>query len=391
MYLNKGESDQILQSFLFICLFVVVFKLLFIIPIGLLEENVTKILKPPAHKIINASTAGKIKEMKNKPPRSPSPTKSNESSIAINQLNQELQQLMIEGKQDKGAQRVSPTKKISPLSQQTGHEGTPYNRAGTRKFVSKAERRRSSEGLPEEVSYLLPDYADSLYERMAPSPHAPVEPSNKRPTVETIAESQTVSSVSYSAVLKGVSQETTKPGAAKTKESQSKTFSRPPPGFPPLPTHGGDTKMHMTVLGNKSKTKTPGPSNSTPRNNTPTRADASMNWRNDGRQEPRNQTSIQPVNPSPSGQGVKWRSYDDTVSQTESKAPPMSGASSDASSQRGETPQEDQASVKSDESNEPPPIVQPHRVFGPGGLKACVICGSKEHLRCNDRSKMFMD
>lgn len=88
---------------------------------------------------------------------------------------------------------------------------------------------------------------------------------------------------------------------------------------------------------------------------------------------------------------MNWRSFDDTFSQTENKAPPMSGDSIDTSSQRGEAPQEDQASVKSDESNEPPPIIQPHRAFGPGGLKSCVICGSRDHLRCNDRSKMFMD
>lgn len=357
---------------------------------GLPEENGKKISKPPAHQTIDAPSDGKNKEVKNEVPRSPSPSKSNEGGIAITQLNQELQQLMIEGNQDKGGQKISPTRKISPVSQQTGHEGTPYSRVGPRKFFSRAERRRSSEGLPEDLPYLLPDYADSLYERMAPSPRAPVEPVNKRPTVGKSSESQTTSSVSYSSVLKGVSQEATKSGPAKAKEGQSKTFSRPPPGFPPLPTHGGDTKMHMTVLGNKSKTKALGPSSSTPRNNTPNRADASMNWRNDSRQEPPNQTAMRPINP-PSGQGVNWRSFDDTFSQTESKAPQMSGDSIDTSSQRGEAPQEDQASVKSDESTEPPPIIQPHRAFGPGGLKSCVICGSRDHLRCNDRSKMFMD
>ena len=356
-----------------------------------MDKDVKKSSKPPTDKINAAPSVDQKHELKNKASKSPSPTKSSECGIEINQLNQELQQLMIGSHQDKGGQRISPTRKASPHSEQAGHDGTPYSRAGSRKFVSRAERRRSSEGLPEDMPYLLPDYADALFERKVPPPSAPVEPVSKRSTVETSAESQSATSMSYSAVLKSASQEVTKPGPPSVKVNQSKTFSRPPPGFPPLPTHGGDTKMSMTVLSNKTKTKPPGPSSSTPRNNTPTRADASMNWRNDGRQEQPNLATARPMNPSQSGHEVKWRRFDDTGAQPQSKSPPKSGAFSDSPSRRRETPEEDTASVKSDESTEPPPVVHPHRAFGPGGLKACVICGSRDHLRCNDRSKMFMD
>lgn len=176
---------------------------------------------------------------------------------------------------------------------------------------------------------------------------------------------------------------------ATTKPNQSKTFSRPPPGFPPLPTHGGDTKMNMTVLGSKTKTKAPGLSSNPPRNSTPTRADASLNWRNDGREEQFTQNTARPTNPPQSGHGVKWRPFDVTVGQ--SRSPPKSGGLSDSRSQRRETPVETVSSSDSEEKPEPPPVVHAHRTFGPGGLKACVICGSKDHLRCNDRSKIFMD
>lgn len=81
---------------------------------GLPEENGKKISKPPAHQTIDAPSDGKNKEVKNEVPRSPSPSKSNEGGIAITQLNQELQQLMIEGNQDKGGQKNFSNEKNQP-------------------------------------------------------------------------------------------------------------------------------------------------------------------------------------------------------------------------------------------------------------------------------------
>lgn len=303
---------------------------------------------------------------------------------------------MIGSNQDKGTPRIPSTKKISPQMEQAGHDITPYSRGGSRKFVSRAERRRSSGSPLEDLPQPITEHGNDGFERMvANPPPPPAEPVNTRTSVETSPERQTAASMSYSAVLKNASQETTKSTPPSAKPNQSKTFSRPPPGFPPLPTHGGDTKMNMTVLSTKTKTKPPGPPNSAPRN-TPTRADASMNWRNDSREEQFTQGTARPANPSQSGHSVKWKQFDPTVGQ--SVSPPKSGGFSEASSQRRETPVRTMgspvgtmSSANSDESPEPPPVVHAHRAFGPGGLKACVICGSKDHLRCNDRSKMFMD
>ena len=349
-----------------------------------------------------------------------------EHGIEINQLNQELQQLMIGGNQDKGGQ----TKKISPQKELAGHEGTPYSRGGSRKFVSRAERRRSTDSPQEEVTHPITDQACDVSEKRSRSPPPPVESVNSRTSVETSPEDKTASSMSYSAVLKSASQDAPKNGPASVKPNPSKTFSRPPPGFPPLPTHGGDTKMTMTVLGNKTKTKTPGPPSSTPRNtptqpsstpwntpvqpssnsrntpiqssstprntstqsnstpwNTPSRADSSTNWRNDCREEQFSQGFARPANSSQPGHARNRRRLDNNIGQ--SKSPPKSGGFNEATGR--ETPVGAMSSPSNEESPEPPPVVHAHRAFGPGGLKACVICGSKDHLRCNDRRKMFMD
>ena len=369
---------------------------------GLLEKDVKKSSKRTTDKHTAPSADITTQELKNAS-KSPLPTKSIEHGIEINQLNQELQQLMIGGSQDKGGPRISPPKKVSPQKELMGYDGTPYSRSGSRKFVSRAERRHSSENPLEDVPYPITDHVKDVFERAAPSPPATVEPVNIRTAVETSQEEQTASSMSYSAVLKGASHETTKSGpAGSVKPDQSKMFSRPPPGFPPLPTHGGDTQMHMTVLSTKTKTKPPGPpTTSTAPRNTATRADASVNWRNDAREEQfthgtapgtASGTALgtaRPTNPSQPGHAVKWRRFDDSVAP--SKSPLKSGAFSEAGTQRRESPVRAMGSESSDESPAPPPVVHPHRAFGPGGLKACVICGSKDHLRCNDRSKMFMD
>lgn len=315
---------------------------------------------------------------------------------------------MVGRNQDKGGPRISSTRKISPQRELAGHDGTPYNRGGFRKFVSRAERRRSTDGPLEEGTHPITDQASDLFEKRTPSPPPPVESVKTRTSVETSPEEKTAASMSYSAVLKSASQEAAKGGPTSAKPNQSKTFSRPPPGFPLLPTHGADTKMNMTVLGNKTKTKPPGLPSNTPRNtpaqpnstpwntptqpsstpqNTPTRADASTNWRNDCREEQFAQGGARRTNSSQSGHARNWRRFDDTVGQ--SKSPPKSGGFSEATGR--ETPVGAMGSTTSDESPERPPVVHAHRAFGPGGLKACVICGSKDHLRCNDRSKLFMD
>ena len=108
----------------------------------------------PATNKKNASSTNLIQELK-RPSNSPSPTKSLEQNIEINKLNQELQQLMFSGNQDKGETIISPTRKISPPKELAGHDGTPYSRGGPRKFVSKAERRLSSENFKEDLDYTV--------------------------------------------------------------------------------------------------------------------------------------------------------------------------------------------------------------------------------------------
>lgn len=348
---------------------------------GLLEKDIKKTSRPGTNKK-DASSTNLIQELQ-RPSNSPTPTKSLEQNIEINKLNQELQQLMFSGNQDKGGSRISPTKKISPSKELTGHDGTPYSRGGPRKFVSRTERRLSSENVKEDLGYTVTIPSSDPPEKTPTQ----VEPVNVSTSVETSSEpSKPVSSMSYSAVLKNLSSEATRGVPASSKPpNQSKTFSRPPPGFAPLPTHGGDTEMHMTVLSTKSKTKPSAAASSAPRNNH-TRADASMNWRSD---EPSTQSNVrqQPTNSAPqSGKAVKWRRFEDSP---QSK-PPRTGPLNEGG-QRRDTPAAASGYASSDESPEPPPVVQPHRTFGPGGLKACVICGSKEHLRCNDRSKIFLD
>jgi len=369
---------------------------------GLLERDVKKVPEKVVKKIPKATTDKKtaltsdLTQERKRTSKSPSPTKPLEQNIEINKLNQELQQLLLSGNQDNGGPRISPTRKISPQGEPSGHDGTPYSRGGPRKFVSKAERRRSSEGPPEDVPFSLTEPLIDVSERTVPFPPPLAEPVSVSTSAETSPEqSKPVSSMSYSAVLKNISSEVSKSGPVGTKPSvgtkppnQSKTFSRPPPGLAPLPTHGGDTTMHMTVLGTKSKTKASAPASSASRN-APTRADASMNWRSDVREEQNTPGSMRQQQPQQqqqqqqqrqSGHAVKWRRFDDFVQSQPPRTAPVS-----ESSQRKDAPAEDTDS----ESSEPPPVVQPHRAFGPGGLKACVICGSRDHLRCNDRSKMF--
>lgn len=306
---------------------------------------------------------------------------------------------MISGTQDTagGPRRVSPTRQISPPKEQPSHDGTPYSRRGPRKFISRAERRHSSEHFQEDSDDIVADPLSDMSERMAPIPAASIEPPNISTSVATSPESsepiKSVGTMSYSAVLKNLTSETTKPknGPAGGKPpNQSKTFSRPRPGFTPLPTHGGDTEMRMTVLSTKSKTKQTAAASGAPRNN-PTRADISMNWRND---EQSTQSSTQHQqqqhganNKAQSGQAVKWQRSDESSQPKAYRNAPI------RESGRGrDTPTKHTDYSSSDDSSEPPTApVQPYRAFGPGGLKACVICGSKDHLRCNDRSKLFFD
>lgn len=378
----------------------------------------------------NATPSANITQELKSASKSPSPTKAIEHGIEINELNQELQQLLIGGNQDKEGPRISPPKKFISQKELAGHGGMPYRRGGSRKFVSRAERRRSTDNNTlEDETRTMTDQASDLLNKEGRSPPPPVESVNTRSSVETSQEDKVATSMSYSAVLKSASQDVPKSIPASAKPNPSKTFSRPPPGFPPLPTHGGDTKMNMTVLGNKTKTKPPGPPNSTPRNtptqpgstpwntpvqssstpwnnpvqpsgttrntptqlnstprNTPTRAD-STNWRNDCREEQFAPGTARPTNSSQPGHARNWKRFDNTEGQ--SKSPPKSGGFNEATGRK--TPVGAIGSSNNEESQEPPPVVHAHRVFGPGGLKACVICGSKDHLRCNDRRKMFLD
>ena len=358
---------------------------------GLLEKDAKKSPRPSSDKKTSSSTD--LTQERKQASKSPSPTKALEQNIEINKLNQELQQLMLSGNQDK---KTAPRRKSSPDKDPAEYEGTPYSKGGpTRKFVSRAERRRSAEGPLDDLPYALIDPLSHVSEKTAPFPSAPVEPVSVSTSVETSQEqSQPVSSMSYSAVLKNTSSEASKSGPVSAKPSnQSKTFSRPPPGFAPRPTHGGDTTMHMTVLSGKPKSRPSGAPSNAPRN-TPTRADSSMNWRSDEREDQSVQGSTGQQQQSPqhqqqqrqSGHAVKWRRFDDFVQSKPQRTEPFNEGG-----QRRDTTSRATGYGSPDESPEPPPVVQPHRAFGPGGLKACVICGSKEHLRCNDRSKIFLD
>lgn len=298
---------------------------------------------------------------------------------------------MLGGNQDNRA----PRRKSSPEKDPAEYEGTPYSKGGPRKFVSRAERRRSAEGPLDDLPYAVMDPPSHVSEKTAPFPSAPAEPVNVSTSAETSQEqTQPVSSMSYSAVLKNTSLEASKSGPVTAKPvNQSKTYSRPPPGFAARPTHGGDTTMHMTVLSAKPKSRPSLTTSNTPRNTPATRADASMNWRSDERenqgQGSAGQQQQQPQHQQQqrqSGHAVKWRRFDEFVQSKPQRTDP-----SNEGGQRRDMPIGAAGHGSSDESPEPPPVVQPHRAFGPGGLKACVICGSKEHLRCNDRSKMFLD
>lgn len=355
---------------------------------GLLEKDVKTSSRPTTEK--KTASSVDVTQERKKASKSPSPTKALEHNIEVNKLNQELQQLMRGDNHDKGTPKISPTRKTSPSKEQTEYDGTPYSRGGSRKYISRAERKRSSEGPPEESPYPLMDPSGDVSEKTAPLPSAPVEPANVSTSVETNQEqSQPSSTKSYSAVLKNVSSEGNKNVSVSAKQSnQSKTFSRPPPGFSPLPTHGGDATMHMTVLSAKSKSRPTWTAGSSPRNNT-ARADTSMNWRSQPREEQSPQGGMrqqQQPQQRQSTHAVKWRRFDDFVPSKSSRTEPASEGG-----QKGDTPTGASGYEGAEGTPEPPPVVQPHRVFGPGGLKACVICGSKEHLRCNDRSKMFLD
>lgn len=358
-----------------------------------MEKSNEKTSKPKSEKA-PTTTANHTHEPK-RASKSPSPTKSLERNVEIRKLNQELQQLIITGTQETGGpRRVSPTRQISPPKEQPGHAGTPYSRGGPRKFVSRAERRHSAEYFQEDSDDTVADPLSDVSERMAPIPAAFIEPSNISTSVATSPEPiKSVGTMSYSAVLKNLTSETTKPknaAAGGKPPNQSKTFSRPPPGFSPLPTHGGDTEMRMTVLSTKSKTKQTAAASGAPRNNQ-TRADISLNWRNDEQSTQSNtqhqQQQHRGNNSAQSVQAVKWQRSDESSQSKPHRTPPI------RESGRGrDTPTKHTDYSSSDDSSEPPTAaVQPHRVFGPGGLKACVICGSKDHLRCNDRSKLFFD
>lgn len=296
---------------------------------------------------------------------------------------------MMDESQEKGLQKTSPTRKISRPPEQVDHEGTPYSRPVTRKYVSNPERRYSSELRGDELSKPVKDPVKSV-----PFTSDITEPKNIGTSSETSKEQkQPVSTKSYSAVLKNVSSEA-KPGEKAA--NQSKTLSRPPPGFTTLPTHGGDNTMRMTVLGaTKSMRRATGPSSSAP-GNTHGRSDSSMNWRIDSRGEQSMQSGMPPQQQQQkqqhqqkqrqSGHAVKWQQFGDFMQNN----PPRT-ESFDEGPQRSGTPTETSGNTSFVETTEVPPVVQPHRAFGPGGLKACVICGSKEHLRCNDRSKFFVD
>lgn len=326
------------------------------------------------------SSADVVQEVKPKASKSPSSINTVERNIEISKLNQELQQLMVDDNQEKGLQKTSPTRKISRPPEQADHEESPYSRPVTRKYVSKAERRHSSEWRGDELSQPVKEPV-----KIASFTSDPTEPKNVGATSETGKEQkQPVSSKSYSAVLKNVSSEA-KPGEMPV--NQSKTLSRPPPGFTALPTHGGDSTMRMTVLGaTKSKSRATGPSSSAPRN-TQARSDTNMNWRNEPREEQNTQSGTRPQQKQrQTGHAVKWRQFGDFVQNN-----PSITESFDERRQRSGMPAETSGNTSSIERTEAPPVVQPHRAFGPGGLKACVICGSKEHLRCNDRSKFFLD
>ncbi|CAH3162055.1 unnamed protein product, partial [Porites evermanni] len=223
-----------------------------------------------------------------------------------------------------------PTRQISPPKEQPGHDGTPYSRGGPRKFVSRAERRHSAEYFQEDSDETVADPLSDMSERMAPIPAASIEPSNISTSVATSPEPiKSVGTMSYSAVLKNLTSETTKPKNAPAggkPPNQSKIFSRPPPGFSPLPTHGGDTEMRMTVLSTKSKTKQTAAASGAPRNN-PTRADSSMNWRND---EQSTQSSTQHQqqqhranNSAQSGQAVKWQRSDESSQSRPHRTAPI--------------------------------------------------------------------
>ena len=176
-----------------------------------MEKGNEKASKPKSEKA-PTTTANHTHEPK-RTSKSPSPTKSFEKNVEIRKLNQELQQLILTGIQyTRGPRRVSPTRQISPPKEQPGHDGTPYSRGGPLKFVSRAERRHSTEYFQEDSDDTVADPVSDMSERMAPIPATSIEPPNISTSVATSPEPiKSVGIMSYSAVLKNLTSETTRP------------------------------------------------------------------------------------------------------------------------------------------------------------------------------------
>lgn len=149
-----------------------------------------------------------------------------------------------------------------------------------------------------------------------------------------------------------------------TGTSRREPGSRPPPGLPPLPPQnwGQTPELRLTVLPNARRGKP---------------EDAAMSpeteaWR--GRQgfgsPPRASGGRGGV--SPRGRQDRSRGTSQANNKWQSREP-LSWRQVLNDYRKG--PREEQ-------------VVRP---FGPGGQKACFTCGSKEHMSCNDRSKLFFD
>ena len=187
---------------------------------------------------------------------------------------------------------------------------TPYSRGGPRKFVSRTERRLSSENVKEDLGYTVTIPSSDPPEKTPTQ----VEPVNVSTSVETSSEpSKPVSSMSYSAVLKNLSSEATRGVPASSKPpNQSKTFSRPPPGFAPLPTHGG---RHGNAYGQSwvlSQRQSLPRQLAVPHETIIHVLTPVWNWRSD---EPSTQSNVrqQLTNSAPqSGKAVKWRRFEDS-------------------------------------------------------------------------------
>lgn len=308
-----------------------------------------------------------VKSVGQSPP--PADVQGDNSKVKVGQLNQELQELITHGNEQSGPSSYGAKTECPPKDLSTREASSCSQRTwNTLEDASRPEKRRPSSEFSTGTSCRR-DTLPMGTSNPSPTTVAPGNLTPIRARKPNFSESVSTSSgagKSYSSALKRSPSSTAQESSASV--SQTTSPPKPPPGFPPLPATDPSKKleMHMTVLSTKAPTKHVESASS---QQAPA-ADTSKNWRWD-----RGSSFFPPPPSRPARNYAKGRSSHDSRAD---KTVKTSGHGRGPGQGAPTGPMRDA---------QPPPF----RPFGPGGLKACVVCGSKDHVRCNDRSKMFFD